>query len=267
MSTAIALVGRPNVGKSRLFNRLVHRRISIVHDQPGTTRDVIVEELENGAILMDTGGIGLGESQEDADILSAVEEQVYFAIQAADVIFFVVDGRSGCVALDCEIAAILRKSGKKTHLIVNKIDSENEISRSDVFHVLGFDAVLLVSAEHGYGERDLLETINAHVPSGEGQKPKVDSAIKICLSGRPNVGKSSIANALLKESRMIASPTAGTTRDAICCDLFFRENEREYSFKIVDTAGLREKKKVDNSKEFFSALRSRNAMNSAMWCF
>jgi GTP-binding protein len=263
MSTAIALVGRPNVGKSRLFNRLVHRRISIVHDQPGTTRDVIIEELENGIILMDTGGIGLGESEEDGDILSAVGEQVHFAIQAADVIFFVVDGRAGCVPLDCEIAATLRKSGKKIYLIVNKIDSEDEIGRSDVFHVLGFNAMISVSAEHGYGEGDLLETIDVHVSSEEKRNPKINSVIKICLSGRPNVGKSSIANALLKENRMIENPTAGTTRDAICCDLFFRENEREYYFKIVDTAGLRERKKVDNSIEFFSALRSRDAMNSA----
>jgi GTP-binding protein len=265
MSTSIALVGRPNVGKSRLFNRLVKRRISIVHDQPGTTRDVIIETLPNDITLMDTGGMGLSSSQEEMTLLSAVEMQVHFALQAAEVIFFVVDARMGCVPLDCEIAAMLRKFSKKVYLIVNKIDSEKEINRSDAFHGLGFSDVIPVSAEHGYGEWDLWKVINQYAQSNENEKENnaTDTTIKINLLGRPNVGKSSIVNALLKENRMIVNPKAGTTRDSVRCNLHFTVNHKGYHFQLVDTAGLREKKKVNTSLEFFSALRSERAIDFA----
>ena len=136
MKTSIALVGRPNVGKSRLFNRLVGRRVSIVHDQPGITRDVIVEETKNGVIIMDTGGIGLTDKQEVEFISQAVEEQVDFAVRAADVIFFVVDAIQGCLPLDLEIASILRKSAKKIYVIANKVDFQKELALADVFSAL-----------------------------------------------------------------------------------------------------------------------------------
>jgi GTP-binding protein len=261
VKASIALVGRPNVGKSRLFNRLTGRRISIVHDQPGTTRDVVIEELPNGVTLMDTGGIGLGESQENADVRGAVEEQVDFAIGATEVIFFIVDARAGCTPFDYEIAEKLRTSGKKIYLIANKIDSEKEIDRGDIFHNLGLGEVTLASAEHGYGE-EVLRKIIDHYASQEppkGEQPSIPT-IKICLLGRPNVGKSSISNVLLKKNRSIIHENAGTTRDAIRCDFTFEEGERKYLFRLIDTAGLREKRKIDSSVEFFSTLRSIDAM-------
>ncbi|MDR3317483.1 MAG: ribosome biogenesis GTPase Der [Puniceicoccales bacterium] len=262
MSITIALVGRPNVGKSRLFNRLIQRRISIVHNFPGTTRDIIAEELKNGVILMDTGGIGLAESKENISLLSAVEEQIYFAIQAADIIFFVVDARAGCLPFDYEIAASLRKFNKKVYLIVNKIDLPQDVSRGDVFHVLGFKDIFLVSAEHGYGEQALWEMMSHYANESVEENFKEERVIKICLLGRPNVGKSSIVNTLLKENRMIAHPVAGTTRDAIACDLHYIQNNQEYHFKLIDTAGLREKKKMNTSIEFFSTVRSMHTIKA-----
>jgi GTP-binding protein len=264
VKNSIALVGRPNVGKSRLFNRLIGRRMSIVHDQPGVTRDVIIGEAKNGIIFMDTGGIGLG-IQEENNVAQAVEEQIDFAIQAADIIFFVVDGRVGCTPLDYEIAEKLRPSGKKILLIANKIDSEQEVYRSDVFHGLGFGHPIAVSAEHGYGEGELWEIIEKYADKNSeiATKDENDRCIKICLAGRPNVGKSSIANALLKENRMVVSPTAGTTRDAVSDDIPFGYRGKEYRIRLTDTAGLREKKKVNSSVEFFSSLRSTHAIDEA----
>ncbi|MDR0418309.1 MAG: ribosome biogenesis GTPase Der [Puniceicoccales bacterium] len=265
MGISIALVGRPNVGKSRLFNRLIGRRMSIVYDQPGVTRDVIIHEMENGIIFMDTGGIGFSSVQEENDVTRAVNEQIDFAIQAADIIFFVVDGRTGCVPLDYEIAEKLRKPNKKVFLIVNKIDSEKESYRYDIFHDLGYANSLAVSAEHGYGETELWKIINEYADKNSeiASEKENDNCIKICLAGRPNVGKSSIANMLLKENRMIVSPIAGTTRDAISDDIFFRDDETEYRIRLTDTAGLREKKKINSSVEFFSSLRSTHALEEA----
>jgi GTP-binding protein len=263
MRVAIALVGRPNVGKSRLFNRLVRHRASIVHDLPGTTRDIVAEDLPNGVTLMDTGGMGLAVAEEDHSLMAAVEGQVHFAIGAADIIFFVVDARAGCTPMDHEIAAMLRKSGKIIYLVANKIDSEREVHRGDIFHILGFREVLLVSAEHGYGERALWDVIDRHAVVANESVPSGDRVIKICLLGRPNVGKSSLANALLGGDRMIVHRRAGTTRDAIASDLRCTVHGREYCFRLVDTAGLREKRKVSSSVEFFSAVRSANAMGAA----
>ena len=260
MKTSIALVGRPNVGKSRLFNRLINRRISIVHDQPGSTRDVIAEETSDGVIIMDTGGIGLSQDLEVELISQAVEEQVEFAIRAADVIFFVVDGRQGCVPLDLEIAGLLRKSGKKVYLIVNKIDNKNDIHLADQFSQLGLADPVLISAEHGFGEDTLRNIIREYA-----SEPTADpeNIIKICFAGRPNVGKSSLTNALLNDKRMIISDIPGTTRDSVSVNIPFKYNENEYNFKLFDTAGLREKKKINTTIEFFSSLRSHNAIESS----
>jgi GTP-binding protein len=262
---SIALVGRPNVGKSRLFNRLIGRRVSIVHDQPGVTRDVIIQETESGIIFMDTGGIGLSGTQEESDVTQAVEEQIDFAIQAADIIFFIVDGRTGCAPLDYEIAEKLRKSSKRVVFIVNKIDSEREVYRGDSFHGLGFGSPIAISAEHGYGEGELWKIIEecADKNSEKVRGKEEENCIRICLAGRPNVGKSSIANALLKENRVIVSSTAGTTRDAIACEIDFTDQEKKYRIRLIDTAGLREKKKLNSSVEFFSSLRSIHAIDEA----
>jgi GTP-binding protein len=261
MKVTVALVGRPNVGKSRLFNRLVGRRVSIVHDQPGVTRDLIVREIDGGIVFMDTGGMGFAD--EENTIVQAVEEQIAFAIQAADIIFFIVDARTGCTALDHEIAEKLRKADKKIFLIANKIDSEGEIYRSDAFHALGFGHPIAVSAEHGYGEDDMWEILQPHIHRSGTEIVKSNTSIRICLAGRPNVGKSSIANAFLKYRRMIVTPIAGTTRDAIDGDFTFEHNGQTYSLHLTDTAGLREKKKLGSSVEFFSSLRSTQAMDSA----
>jgi GTP-binding protein len=267
VKNSIALVGRPNVGKSRLFNRLVGRRVSIVHDQPGVTRDVIIQEVENGVIFMDTGGIGLSDVREENTVTQAVEEQINFSIRAADIILFVVDGRAGCTPLDHEIAKKLRRSGKKILLIANKIDSEREIYRSDSFHDLGFGMPLAVSAEHGYGEEDLKKFIDGFIDGNKEEVLADNNCVKICLAGRPNVGKSSIANALLKENRMIVSPIAGTTRDAISDDIAFENNGKEYRIRLTDTAGLREKNKISSSVEFFSSMRSLHAIDEAQVVF
>lgn len=260
MKTSIALVGRPNVGKSRLFNRLINRRISIVHDQPGITRDVIAEETNDGVIIMDTGGIGLSQDLEVAVISQAVEEQVEFAIRAADVIFFVVDGRQGCVPLDLEIADLLRKSGKKVYLIINKIDNKNDIHLADQFAVLGDIEQILISAEHGYGDDQIRNVLKQYASHGEQGSENI---IKICFAGRPNVGKSSLTNSLLNDKRMIISDIPGTTRDSVAVNVPFQYNDQEYIFKLFDTAGLREKKKINNTIEFFSSLRSHDAIEKS----
>ncbi|MDR2812350.1 MAG: ribosome biogenesis GTPase Der [Puniceicoccales bacterium] len=264
MKISIALIGRPNVGKSRLFNRLVGRRVSIVHDQPGVTRDVIIQEAKNGIIFMDTGGIGL-DSREENDVTQAIEEQIKFAIRIADIIFFVVDARVGCTSLDYEIAKRLRRSDKKILLIANKVDLEREVHRSDNFYDLSFGMPIAVSAEHGYGEGELRKIIDGYADKKEEKilSTTDNNNINICLTGRPNVGKSSIANALLKKNRIIVSPIAGTTRDVVSDDITFRNNGKEYCIRLTDTAGLREKKKINSSVEFFSSLRSTHAMDEA----
>jgi GTP-binding protein len=265
MKFSVALVGRPNVGKSRLFNRLVGHRVSIVHDQPGVTRDVVIQEAKNGIIFMDTGGIGLSSISGEDSITQAVEQQIDFAIRVADIIFFVVDARIGCTPLDHEIAGKLRQSGKKILLIANKVDSEQENYRSDSFHDLGFGIPIATSAEHGYGEEALRKVIDEYADkNGEKFLSVEDShSVRVCLAGRPNVGKSSIANALLKENRMIVTPIAGTTRDAISDDITIRDGEKEYRIRLTDTAGLREKKKMNSSVEFFSSLRSTHVIDEA----
>ena len=259
MKTTVALVGRPNVGKSRLFNRLIGKRRSIVHDQPGVTRDIIAEDLGNGLIIMDTGGIGL--SQELQTITDAVETQVYVAIESADLIFFVIDAKTELTALDYEIAEKLRKADKKIFLVANKIDTPKELYRCDNLHQLGLGEPIAISAEHGYGEEKLREILAPYID--ENSEKNSDNLIKFCLIGRPNVGKSSVANTLINEKRFIESPIAGTTRDAVDFSFDFPFQDQVYHFQLVDTAGLRAKKKIDSSVEFFSALRTHDTIESS----
>lgn len=262
----VALVGRPNVGKSRLFNRLAGRRIAIVHDQPGVTRDVNTVEIEGDYTLMDTGGIGLVSDESGKQYLSdAVEEQVYFAMQAAQLVLMVVDSKEGCTPLDEEIVSRLRHFGKKVILVVNKIDQpEHEARESDFAH-LGFDHNHLVSAEHGRGIDDLRQSIaEALGPKPEEEPQPEGHRVKICFAGRPNVGKSSLCNRLLNSERLVVSEVPGTTRDSVSLDLDYKHGKDEiWPFRLMDTAGLRKRGKMNSSVEYFSSVRSENAIENA----
>ncbi|MDR0351743.1 MAG: ribosome biogenesis GTPase Der [Puniceicoccales bacterium] len=261
----IALVGRPNVGKSRLFNRLTKKRISIVHDQPGVTRDIIAEEIDGGIMLMDTGGMGLAESKADHQIIASVEDQVHLAIQAADVIFLVVDAIDGCLPLDIEIAGKLRNSGKKIFVIANKIDYNDNVHLIDGFYDLGFGDPIPVSAEHGFGEKELIKLIRSiTVDFAFNSKDESQTRTKVCFVGSPNVGKSSIVNALLNEKRMIVSDVPGTTRDSTHVDVDFqRPNGFFKNFRLLDTAGLKDGRKISSPVEFFSSIRTKKSMEES----
>lgn len=275
---SVAIVGRPNVGKSRLFNRLVGRRVSIVHDMPGVTRDLITERVPvDDYLLMDTGGIGLfTENATPKVIADAVEEQVSFAIQAAELVLLVTDVSQGCMPLDHEVAARLRGFGKKVLLVVNKVDNEDRHMEQGDFFSLGFGAPILISAEHNRGieflKRKILEEIGfapeAEEDADENSVAGTPSPIRICLAGRPNVGKSSLGNALTKNSRLIVSDVAGTTRDPIRQRLDYTDKKTGETaiFELVDTAGKRAKNKFD-TLEYFSALRTDEAMSRADVCF
>lgn len=255
----IALVGRPNVGKSRLFNRLIKRRLSIVHDQAGVTRDVIMHELLPNVILMDTGGIGLVDRSEYSGLTSAVEQQAFFAISASDIILFVVDASFGIAPLDYDIAELLRKSNKPVIVLANKIDCAN--SDPYTFQALGFP-ILAVSAEHGQGEDEIRQIITKHAneyihpKDSDESKPK---PIKICFVGRPNVGKSSTINSLLKQDRLIVSNIPGTTRESVRAHLSDRSGE----YELIDTAGMRTNNRINTSLDYFSSLRTQKSIEDA----
>ncbi len=262
---SIALVGRPNVGKSRLFNRLLGRRVSIVHDQPGVTRDIVLERISDNALLMDTGGMGATAEMTEKIIADATNEQANFAIVAADVIVFVVDSQAGLTALDEEIASLLRSSGKKVVLAVNKVDLPMHEERAAEFHRLGFRDVVEISAEHGYG-MDALAGVLERECGDISTPPSDDSAdrVKICVAGRPNVGKSSILNRILGEERLIVSDVAGTTRDSVKCDIDAPlKNGETMKFRLFDTAGLRVKRKTNTSLDYLSSLRTRRAIEAS----
>jgi GTP-binding protein len=261
-SRTVALVGRPNVGKSRLFNRLCGKRMSIVHDMPGVTRDLISTEVRDDYVLLDTGGIGMEIEMTSKKISVAAEEQVEFAIQAASVILFVVDAREGITALDEIVAQKLRRYGKEVLLVANKVDSDAEESTADEFSRLGLGEAHPVSAEHGRGMSDLNEAIEAKLgPVPEGSSADKEKRIRISLLGRPNVGKSSIGNSLLKSNRLIVSDVPGTTRDSVELDLDYQHRDGELlKFRLADTAGLRMKRKVDSPVEYFSGVRTQHAL-------
>ncbi|MDR2377339.1 MAG: ribosome biogenesis GTPase Der [Puniceicoccales bacterium] len=265
-SLRLILVGRPNVGKSRLFNRLCGRRLAIVHDQAGVTRDVLAEEISPGIVLLDSGGIGLV-SDEEAVLLRAVEEQVDFAIAAADRILLVVDASVGCLPLDFEIAQKLRRAGKPILLLANKADVGERRLRLDSFHALGLGPPLVLSAEHGQGEEALRREIETWAQERLRPLPETDEErkpIALCFAGRPNVGKSSLINALLREKRAVVSPVSGTTRDAVAYRLDFSSaGGRIFQFRLLDTAGVRAKKKLALPVDYFSQVRTERAMAEA----
>ena len=254
MKRTVAIVGRPNVGKSTIFNRIAGERISIVEDVPGVTRDRIYssgEWLTHEFNLIDTGGIDLS----DEPFLEQIRQQAEIAIDEADVIIFIVNGREGVTSADEEVAKILYRSKKPIVLGVNKID--NPDMRADIydFYALGFGEIFPISGSHGIGLGDLLDEVVSHFPTGE-DKPYEDDVIKFSLIGRPNVGKSSLTNALLGEDRVIVSDIAGTTRDAV--DSPYTYNGQKYV--IIDTAGMRKRGKVYETTEKYSVLRAMRAI-------
>lgn len=259
ISRVVAIVGRPNVGKSRLFNRLVGRRISIVHDQPGVTRDLITSEIFDGHYtLMDTGGIGLFRSDLTPKIVAeAVEEQVDFALAAASLVLLVVDASEGCVALDLEVGAKLRQAGKRVIVVANKADTEERDGLLGEFFALGFGEPLLISAEHGRGIPALQAKILSILGPVEVAPPlTTPRPIRLALAGRPNVGKSSLGNRLLGSSRLIVSEVAGTTRDPVRSKLSRKKSDgSEVTFSLVDTAGRRTANQRD-TLDFFSQIRA-----------
>ena len=262
MKPMIAIVGRPNVGKSLLFNRLIGQRLSIVEDTPGVTRDRIYGESDwNGRAftLVDTGGI---EPNTDNEILLFMREQAQIAIDNATVIVFLTDIRTGMTAADEDVAEMLRKSGKPVVLAVNKVDTTGP-TNPDVyeFYNLGLGEPIPVSAVHGHGTGDLLDACLSHFPPEDAPDAQPD-AIRVAVIGKPNAGKSSLVNRILGQERVIVSDIAGTTRDAI--DTPFTSDEGSYIF--IDTAGIRRKSKIEESVERYSVLRATMAVERADVC-
>lgn len=250
----VAIVGRPNVGKSTIFNRIVGERVSIVEDVPGVTRDRIYssgEWLNQEFSIIDTGGIDIG----DEPFLAQIRHQAEIAIDEADVIIFMTSGREGVTSADEEVAKILYRSETPVVLAVNKVD--NPEMRTDIydFYALGFGEPVPISGSHGIGLGDLLDEVIGHFPKG-GDEEYDEDVIRFSLIGRPNVGKSSLVNSLLGEERVIVSDIAGTTRDAI--DTKYTVDGKEYV--IIDTAGMRKKGKVYESTEKYSVLRALKAI-------
>ncbi len=250
MSQIVAIVGRPNVGKSTLFNRLLGARQSIVHDEPGVTRDRLYATAEWAGktfTLIDTGGFV--PASEDL-FEQAIREQAQIAIQEADIVLFVVDAMSGPTALDIEIASILRKTEKKLFLVVNKVDSEKKEVEAAQFYKLGLGEPVGVSALVGRNIGDFLDAITESFPKGESEID--DKQLRLAIVGKPNVGKSSLVNALLGKDRSIVTNIPGTTRDSIDSILKYHKEE----IVLIDTAGLRRKSRVKESIEFYSTLRA-----------
>ncbi len=266
---SVAIVGRPNVGKSALFNRLVGRKIAIVHDQPGITRDRLAALCTRGAQpfqLWDTGGIvGGGETELTAQVQRAAQQ----ALRESDLILFVVDAQQGLSPMDEELSRILRKSQQPVVLVINKIDNPQHEPLAADFDSLGFDYTASVSAEHNRDISDLLEKIDALLPASE-IKPQTPIAsptrtkhpLAIAIIGRPNVGKSSFINALLRSERALISELAGTTRDAI--DISYEHNGEQFLF--IDTAGIRRRRKHSSSVEVFSVMRAERSIRRADLC-
>ncbi len=258
----VAIVGRPNVGKSMLFNRLVGQRLSIVEDTPGVTRDRLYAETEwcgRKFNMVDTGGI---EPTTDSEILLFMREQAQIAINAADVIILVTDIRTGVTAADKDVANMLLRSKKPVVLAVNKADSTGATDPAIYeFYALGLGDPIAVSAVHGHGTGDLLDACLAHFPEPD-EAEEEDDSIKVAVIGKPNVGKSSLVNRVLGEKRVIVSDVAGTTRDAVDTPL-----ENKYGkYVFIDTAGIRRKSRVDERVEKFSVMRAQLAIERADVC-
>ena len=256
----VAVVGRPNVGKSTFFNKVVGKRLSIVEDTPGVTRDRIYAEAEWCGVhfaLIDTGGI---EPDSKDIILAQMREQAEMAIDTSDVILFMVDGKEGLTAADREVGEMLMKTGKKVVLAVNKIDNKNLPDDFYDFYELGLGEPIPISSANMLNLGDLLDEIVASFPEGAGEEE--DDSIKIAMIGKPNVGKSSLVNKILGENRVIVSPIAGTTRDSI--DTPFEFDGDRYT--LIDTAGIRRKSKVNEDIEKFSVIRAVAAIERCDVC-
>lgn len=252
-----AIVGRPNVGKSTLFNKIIGQRISIVEDTPGVTRDRIFADGEWSGkkfTLIDTGGI---EPKNDSEILTEMRNQANLAIEMADVVIFMVDIKDGLTAADADVAAMLQKSKKPVVLVCNKSDSPGEVPMEYYeFFNLGLDEPVAVSSIHGLGVGDLLDKVYSYVDFSKTDEIEED-IIKVAVIGKPNAGKSSLINTILGEKRVIVSNIAGTTRDAI--DTYYERDGQKYLF--VDTAGMRKKGKIDENIERYSVIRSLAAID------
>ena len=258
----VAVVGRPNVGKSTLFNKLIGKRVSIVDDTPGVTRDRIygtAEWLDRSFMLIETGGI---EPKTDDVILSGMRAQAQLAIETANVIIFVTDLKSGVTAADMEIANMLQRSGKPIVLCVNKCDGIGEIPPEIYeFYNLGLGDPIAVSSVHGHGTGDLLDAVFEHIPADDSEAED-DDVISVAVIGKPNAGKSSLINKISGEERSIVSDIAGTTRDAIDTTVETAAGK----FNFIDTAGLRRKSRVDDKIEKYSVLRAQMAVERADVC-
>ena len=263
MEGIVAIVGRPNVGKSTLFNKLVGKRMSIVDDTPGVTRDRIYSKAEwlgKEFMLIDTGGI---EPDTKDIILSQMRTQAQLAIDKADVIILVTDITSGVTANDSDVAAMLLKSGKPVVLCVNKVDTVGEVPPEFYeFYNLGLGEPIAVSSVHGHGTGDLLDAVFEVMPKEDREEEYSPDAIKVAVIGKPNAGKSSLINKIAGEDRMIVSDIAGTTRDAV--DTVIKRDGEEYVF--IDTAGIRKKSKVNEQIEKYSVLRAYMAIDRADVC-
>ena len=258
----VAVVGRPNVGKSTLFNKIIGKRLSIVDDTPGVTRDRIYGDAEwqgKKLMLVDTGGI---EPKTDDIILSSMRSQAQLAIDTASVIIFVTDLKSGVTAADMDVAAMLQKSGKPIVLCVNKCDKIGDVPMEFYeFYNLGLGDPIAVSSVHGHGTGDLLDAVMSHIDYSEFEETEED-IINVAVIGKPNAGKSSLINFISGEERSIVSNIAGTTRDAI--DTKITRNGVNYNF--IDTAGLRRKSKVEDNIEKYSVIRAKMAIERADVC-
>ena len=254
----VCLIGKPNVGKSTIFNRLIKEKKSIIMDTPGVTRDRIygIVNLKDKAFhLIDTGGLSLENGDFNKDILA----QAILAIDEADLILFIVDATCEISTEDKMVASMLHKSNKKVLVLVNKADNKERQNNLYNFYELGFEEMIAISAEHNIGFDKLNSYLEANISEG---KEKEDNRVKFCFVGRPNVGKSSLVNALLKEDRLIVSDIAGTTRDAV--DSIFKYNGNEYV--VIDTAGMRKKGKIYEQIEKYSYIRSLKAIDRSDVC-
>jgi GTP-binding protein len=256
MNTLIAIVGRPNVGKSTLFNRLTRSRAALVDDQPGITRDRLYASVEwegKGFTLVDTGGF---DDSEEAPLLQGVRNQVVKAIEEADSILFMVDGRDGLMPGDEKVADVLRRSRKKVFIGVNKVDGQEHQHLTADFYSLGFDRVYPVSAAHGYGIADLLDAMTEDLEE-PAREEAPDDLTKVAIIGRPNVGKSSLVNRIVGSERLLVSELPGTTRDSV--DIHFALRGKNYVF--IDTAGIRKKGRVKEKIEKFSVIKALQSLD------
>ena len=256
---AVAIVGRPNVGKSSLFNRMVAERIAIVADEPGTTRDRVtayVTRDDRTLALIDTGGLILGEEQ---GMVGAIREQVSVALSEADVLVFVVDVNAGLLPADEEVADLLRRVSKPIVLIANKADNMQRERLAAEFYEIGMGDPVIVSAQHGRGMNELWDSIMAALPEPEAPPPIPEGAIPVAIVGRPNVGKSSLLNSILGQERAMVRDEPGTTRDAV--DTLFEYENRKYL--LIDTAGMRRRGHIERGVERFSVARAMQAIERA----